>query len=151
MHVCMIPYVIPSACCAQSWHWQCVSPHNATCPPARADHTAVMWQCCCNENDGVHMQKDVMVIFGGSTASALLNDVWLYDVGQGSWAQVGCICALIDVRKACLSLKGNTFVCAALCKTAKIDRIYQASMAGQKAWSVRNAGFCHQRQSRQQV
>lgn len=44
-------------------------------PPVRADHTGVVWHYC----DCGHW-KDILVVFGGSCGTGLLNDLWTYDV-----------------------------------------------------------------------
>lgn len=53
-------------------------------PCERADHVMVCWHYC---DDGVW--KGLLVVFGGSCSSGLLNDTWLFDINTSSWTQVG--------------------------------------------------------------
>jgi len=48
----------------------------------RADHTGVVWHYC----DCGHW-KDILVVFGGSCGTGLLNDLWTYDVDTSTCAQ----------------------------------------------------------------
>jgi hypothetical protein len=52
-------------------------------PCERADHTMVCWHYCDDGN-----WKYLLVVFGGSSSSGLLNDVWLFDISTSSWTQV---------------------------------------------------------------
>jgi hypothetical protein len=52
-------------------------------PCERSDHVMVCWHYC---DDGVW--KDLLVVFGGSCSSGLLNDTWLFDINTSSWTQV---------------------------------------------------------------
>lgn len=42
-----------------------------------------MWHYC---DDG--RWKDLLVVYGGSTAGGLVGDVWLFDVAAHRWTQV---------------------------------------------------------------
>jgi hypothetical protein len=43
----------------------------------------VCWHYC---DDGTW--KDLLVVFGGSSGSGLLNDTWLWDVSTSTWTEV---------------------------------------------------------------
>ncbi len=55
--------------------WEKEIPLNATKPRARKGHSAVIW-------------NGKMVVYGGETSGALLNDLWIYDFTTKAWTQI---------------------------------------------------------------
>jgi hypothetical protein len=64
----------------------------AAAAAAAALRHQVCWHYC---DDGTW--KDLLVVFGGSSGSGLLNDTWLWDVNTSTWTEVNLIVVCLSL------------------------------------------------------